>query len=130
MKKFLIRAMIALLSLTVVAALVLYLTMYPRHSELNEFVDTQAMVVVAAVLRDGDERGVLPVSNWPIEFQGIGAEEIRVYPSGVLVKLRGFFTFESGLYFPSSRVVKKIESKPTPVYERLEQGVYSYKLGM
>jgi len=130
MKTFLMRAVIALVSLAAVTVLVLYLTVYPRHYTAGEFDNMTDMVDVAARLRGGVERGVLPVADWPKAFQGIGVEEVRVYPSGVLIKLRGFFTFESGLYFPSERVADKIDSKPTPVYQRLKQGVYSYKLEM
>lgn len=110
-----------------------YLFINPRHYETDDFDSLSAAITAAEELRLSDTRGALAEEAWPDALADLGAKSVHVYPTGVLVKLHGFFTFESGLYFPSAKVMNSLDgfdqgSAEIPVYMRLKEGVYSYRV--
>lgn len=110
-----------------------FLFINPRHYEADDFDSLSTAITVAEKLRLSGKRGALAEAAWPAAYKTLGAKSVYVYPTGVLVKLHGFFTFESGLYFPSKTVEESLDHLPTQssetsVYIKLETGVYSYRI--
>lgn len=128
MKKIIVKTGLALLSLLLLALAAAYLTIYPRHYDADEFDNLEAIAYAAENLRVAGLRGRVARDYLPSAIWDLDPEEVRVYPSGVLIRMRGFFSFESGLYVPSDRVAEKIDARQDPIYRKLENGVYSYKV--
>lgn len=128
MKNIIMRALAGLVLLAVIAAVGLYVVVYPRHYKADEFVALKLIAEAANQLRQSESRGSLSQEKWPYVITELDPKDVRVYPSGVLIPLRGFFSYESGLYIPMEEVSKNIEARKMPIYQRLGEGVYSYKI--
>ena len=128
MKNIIMRGLAGLVLVAVIAAVGLYVVVYPRHYKADEFVALKLIAEAANQLRQSESRGSLPQEKWPYVIIDLYPKDVRVYPSGVLIPLRGFFSYESGLYIPTEEVSKKIEARKMPIYQRLGKGVYSYKI--
>ena len=110
-----------------------FLFINPRHYEADDFGPLAEAISAAEELRLSGTRGALAEEAWPDALVDLGAKSVHVYPTGVLVKLHGFFTFESGLYFPSGKVMNSLDALDQsvveiPIYIPLKEGVYSYRV--
>lgn len=102
----------------------------PRHYGADDFSNLEHAASAAVVLRTSGARGELLAEKWPHIYTQMGAQAVRVYPTGVLVKLHGMFTLESGLYFPTAEAAVKLNSRlgQDDRYRYVVDGVYSYRL--
>jgi len=132
MRRLLLKIFAGVLLFCLGAALWLYLTFYPHHYAASDFEDMEAIAYAADNLRAAGLRGSVSRDYLPGAIWNLKPEAVRVYPSGVLIRLQGFFTYESGLYIPAPEAAKKIETRlngqADRTYEPLGYGVYSYKV--
>lgn len=128
MSKLLVRIVGGLLAIVLIAAASFYLALYPRHYAADDFENLSAISSAAAGLRGAGKRGTISTEAWPQDIRALKPQEVRVYPSGVLIRLRGFFSYESGLYVPAEHVAVNLERLQDPTYVPLGSGVYSYKV--
>ncbi len=105
----------------------------PRHYAADDFSNLEHASSAALLLIGSGKRGELAEEDWSPVFKAMGAKAVKVYPSGVVVKLHGIFVLESGLYFPSTVAEKKLAQRiskegPDSIYRKVSPGVYSYKI--
>lgn len=110
------------------ALLGFYLLYYPRHYAAREFDQLKEIAYAAEMLRQSGIRGPARRDYLADAIWNLHPDQVRVYPSGVVIRLRGFFSFESGLYVPAPEVAANIEARNMPIYKHLQEGVYSYKI--
>ena len=128
MKKLILRILAGLLALAIVVGAWAYMTFYPRHYSPNEFENLPAIAEAADNLRAAGLRGRAPRDYLPAAIWDLDPKEVRVYPTGVLILMKGFFTYESGIYIPTEKVAANIEALALPTYRVLGSRVYSYKV--
>lgn len=128
MKKKLLQGIGVLAAAALLGLVAFYILVYPRHYEAEEFPALDLIADASTILRLQGNRGALPQEQWPRVIVELSPDEVRVYPTGVLIRLRGFFSYESGLYIPAPNVAEKIDVQKLPVYRQLQNGVYSYKV--
>lgn len=128
MKKIILRSVAGLTALLAVALLGFYLLYYPRHYSAREFEQLKEIAYAAEMLRVSGIRGPARRDYLADAIWNLDPDQVRVYPSGVIIRLRGFFSFESGLYIPSPEVAANIDRRNMPIYKHLQDGVYSYKV--
>ncbi|MEX0298460.1 MAG: hypothetical protein AB3N28_05280 [Kordiimonas sp.] len=128
MKKIILRSVAGLTALLAVALLGFYFLYYPKHYSAREFEQLKEIAYAAEMLRVSGIRGPARRDYLADAIWNLDPDQVRVYPSGVIIRLRGFFSFESGLYIPSPEVAANIDRRNMPIYKHLQDGVYSYKV--